>query len=162
MTLVPWSGLEEPPGLIKGDSVLDIGAGLRPMAWYTPAQHMCIEPHRPYAESLWKAGYNAICDHALHSLRFLTPGVYDSIFLLDVIEHLERDAGEQLLKAVHRLMAKQIVIFTPDGFMPQEHDAWGMGGEFWQTHRSGWVQEDFPGWVTKKVGPGFFAVWTRP
>ena len=150
--------IPRPEGFIECRTVLDIGAGLRPAAWHKPTVHMCIEPHRPYAEKLWAAGYQAICDHALHALRFLTPGDYEAVYMLDVIEHLERPAGEELLEAVQALKPKQIIVFTPNGFMPQSHDAWGMGGEHWQTHRSGWVPEDFPGWQITPYHPNFFAV----
>lgn len=142
-----FCALPRPEGLIEADTVLDIGAGIQPMGWYKPRVHMCIEPHRPYAERLWAAGYDAICDHALHALRFVSPGYYDAVYLLDVIEHLERGNGEALLRAVRDLEPKQVVVATPEGFLPQEGDVWGLGGEEWQKHRSGWMPADFPGWA---------------
>ncbi len=83
------------------------------------------------------------------------------IYLLDAIEHMTRPAGELVLKLAKALGPKQIVVFTPKGFLPQEGDAWGLGGEEWQRHRSGWKPEDFPGWyIEEYMGMQFFAVWT--
>jgi hypothetical protein len=164
--MIKPSECPRPHGLIECNRVLDIGAGIRPMGWYEPRTHMCIEPHRPYAEQLWLAGYNAICDHALHALRFVHPGDYEAIYMLDMIEHLDREHGKQLLQAVYHLHPKQIVVFTPYGFLPQSGDAWDMGGDFWQEHRSGWMPKDFPGWDIQMSEPplhaSFHAVWTRP
>lgn len=164
--MIKPSECPRPPGLIECETVLDIGAGIRPMGWYKPSVHTCIEPHRPYVEQLWAAGYDAICDHALHALRFIRPLAYDAIYMLDVIEHLERPLGKELLGTVYSLHPKQIVVFTPHGFLPQTGDAWSMGGEQWQEHRSGWMPRDFPGWQIELSKPplheSFFAVWTRP
>jgi hypothetical protein len=73
----------------------------------------------------------------------------DSVFALDVIEHLEKADGLRFLQQAERVARRQIVIFTPLGFFPQSYedpdkpDRWGMQGGYWQTHRSGWLPEDF-------------------
>jgi hypothetical protein len=64
----------------------------------------------------------------------------DCVFLMDVVEHLEKEEAIRLLKQTE-LYARYIVVFTPLGFMEQND------GE-WNTHRSGWLPEDFgKGWV---------------
>lgn len=65
----------------------------------------------------------------------------DCIFLMDVVEHLPKLDAINLLK-ITQMYTKQIVVFTPLGFMEQND------GE-WNTHRSGWVRSDFEdGWKT--------------
>lgn len=140
------SGLPRPEGLIEVDSVLDIGAGLRPMGWYKPARHVCVEPYGPYAERLQLDGYEVWGTTAQDALEHLTPGVFDAIYMLDVIEHMTRRDGAEVLQLALAARPKQIVVATPLGFYPQENDAWGLGGEHWQKHRSGWTPDDFPGW----------------
>jgi len=75
------------------------------------------------------------------------PKSVDSVFLLDVIEHLEKEEAIHLLKLTEEIARIQIAIFTPLGFMPQKHpdgkDAWGFDGGLWQEHRSGWEPDDF-------------------
>ena len=54
-----------------------------------------------------------------------------------------------MLREAERVARRQIVVGTPQGFYPQSYedpnkpDRWGMGGGYWQTHRSGWDFEDF-------------------
>lgn len=71
----------------------------------------------------------------------------DSVFLLDVIEHLDKNEGIRLLRETETIARKQIIIFTPLGFMPQNHsdekDAWGLEGGRFQDHKSGWTINDF-------------------
>lgn len=157
------SGLPAPQNLIHGERILDIGAGLRPMPWYKPAAHVCAEPHGPYADRLTAAGYDTWRVTASQALRLAGQCEFDVIYLLDVIEHMTREDGEKVLKLAQAREPKQIVVFTPIGFLPQEGDAWGLGGEEWQRHRSGWTQADFPGWYTETWGhQQFFAIWTAP
>lgn len=155
------SGCPRPEGLIEVDTVLDIGVGIRPMGWYKPGRHICVEPHPPYAEKLKAAGYEVWCETAASAVTTMlswTPGSIGAIYLLDVIEHMERADGTALLKVLPWLGAKQIVVFTPNGFLPQEHDAWNLGGERWQKHRSGWMPADFPGWRISFYEKNFTAV----
>lgn len=157
------SGLPEPKGLLHVARVLDIGAGLRPMPWFKPEQHICAEPHGPYADRLEAAGYKVWRRTAAEMLSAVRPGDFDAIYLLDVIEHMTREEGAAVLRAAEERQPKQIVVFTPKGFLPQEGDAWGLGGEEWQRHRSGWTPDDFPDWAIEEyLGMQFFATWTRP
>ena len=77
----------------------------------------------------------------------------DSVFALDMIEHLEKEEGHKLLEQAERIARRQIIVFTPFDFYPQPYDdsnnrdRWGMEGGYWQAHRSGWRPEDFgEGW----------------
>lgn len=155
--------LERPRNLIECDTVLDVGAGLRPMCWYRPRRHLCIEPFGPYADELCAAGYEVVqatALDALSSIRLANPAIY----LLDVIEHMEAGDGRRVIDAAMALNPTQVIVFTPWGFEEQHGDAWEMGGEFWQEHRSGWTPEDFPGWsITERNEEGhrgFIAMWT--
>lgn len=148
------SGLPRPLGVLEVDTVLDIGAGLRPMGWYKPAQHICVEPFLPYAALLRTAGYTVIQLSALAALYMQSLPQVDAIYMLDVIEHMDRLEGEAVLQAAQDLKPKQIIVATPVGFLKQEGDAWGLGGEYWQRHRSGWVPEDFPGWTISRYDNG--------
>jgi hypothetical protein len=86
-------------------------------------------------------------------MKILPDKSVDSVFALDVIEHMEKEDGLKFLKEAERVARQQIMIYTPLGFYPQTYDdpdksdRWGMGGGYWQTHRSGWSPEDFgEGW----------------
>jgi len=149
--------LPAPDDLLHVDLVFDVGAGLRPMNWYRPAHHICIEPHKPYADRLKAAGFEV---RNAEALDVLSSDTAEAVYMLDVIEHMTRETGIACIEAASRY-ARQIVVFTPAGFLEQHGDAWGMGGEVWQEHRSGWLPDDFPGWAIRSYGKGFMATWTR-
>jgi SAM-dependent methyltransferase len=65
-------------------------------------------------------------------------GSFDCVMALDVIEHLEKRDGLDLLRAMERLARRKVIILTPNGFVPQEaHD-----GNPFQRHLSGWSPEE--------------------
>ena len=152
--------LPAPQHLIKCATVLDIGAGIRPMQWYKPVTHECVEPHRPYAEKLIECGYTTYISEAAPFLLGMIQrkSVVEAIYMLDMIEHVEKAAGEHIIELAKLSATRQIVIYTPQGFLHQEGDGFGMGGEYWQKHRSGWTLQDFPGWIIESYGRGFFAI----
>lgn len=166
------------------DVLLDVGAGIRPQQFIRCRRHICIEPHGEYADILRGAGMEVIQAEAPAGLSAIDVGEpIDTVVSVDVIEHLEKDAGLKMVAELMRIATKQVVIFTPLGFMPQhgghQHDPWGMQGQHWQEHRSGWGPEDFPGWEClvdhefhrkaftgheheKHACGAFFAIWRRP
>jgi len=136
--------------------VLDIGCGINPQQCIRPLVHICCEPFDQYLQRLkekisdqYDRSYVLLRATWAEAVRFLPPKSVDTVFLVDVIEHIEKQEGLELLRSTEEIARRQIAIFTPLGFLPQKHpdgtDAWGMGGGAWQEHRSGWLPEDFDG-----------------
>lgn len=135
------------------DIVADIGCGIMPMNYFRPKLHLLIEPWKEYSDIISyryrddKSVLVLRCG-ALEALLALADRSIDSIFMLDVIEHLEKEEGHQVLVECERVVREQIIVFTPLGFMPQhmeagEKDGWGLSGASVQEHRSGWTPKDF-------------------
>ena len=127
--------------------ICDVGPGIRPQPFYRADFHLCIEPHEEYQNWLREKGYPVLPGTA----RDWLPGIDEVgvVYMLDVIEHMDKEEGLECVGLARR-KGEQVVIFTPLGFHEQayregEKDAWGMNGTHWQTHRSGWMPEDFPG-----------------
>lgn len=135
------------------DRVLDIGCGIRPQAYFKPYLHVCLEPYQEYIDILniryaRDPGFLILTGMAQETLKAIPDESFDSVFLIDVIEHLEKEDGVQLLKEMERIACRQVLLFTPLGFMPQHYevgdtDAWGLNGTEYQEHKSGWEPEDF-------------------
>lgn len=136
------------------DVVLDIGCGIMPQNFIKPVVHICCEPFDQYVTNLQKKINNECDRHHIiikatwaEVIKFFPPKSVDSIFLVDVVEHLEKKQALHLIKKSEEIVRKQIVIFTPLGLIPQKHDdgkdAWGLDGGKWQEHKSGWKPEDF-------------------
>lgn len=60
---------------------------------------------------------------------------FDACIALDVIEHLSKDEGILFLNQLELIARTKVVIFTPNGFMPQDNTEEGD----YQKHRSGWT-----------------------
>lgn len=135
------------------DTVLDIGCGIVPINYFRPKLHIMVEPFEEYRNILLHRHGNdksviVLKCGALEALQQFGDASVDSIFLLDVIEHLEKEIGVAVIAELERVAREQVVIFTPLGFMPQhmelgEKDGWGLSGIEMQEHRSGWTPEDF-------------------
>ncbi len=134
--------------------VLDIGCGIMPQKFLRPLVHICCEPFGQYVEVLqtktkdeYDRTYVIINAGWADAVRLFPPKSVDTVFLVDVIEHLQKEEALGLLKATEIIARRQIAVFTPLGFMPQQHpdgkDAWGLSGAQWQEHKSGWHPEDF-------------------
>lgn len=59
---------------------------------------------------------------------------FDCVVAFDLIEHLEKPEGLRLLDAMERIASKKVIVFTPNGFLPQG----ALDGNEQQIHRSGW------------------------
>lgn len=134
--------------------IADIGCGIRPQTFINTSKHICFEPHQQYIDHLknkltgeQRNKYSFInCDWQ-NAINHLEDHSVDTIFLLDVIEHVEKSIGLDLLQKTISKAVQQIVVFTPYGFIEQKHkdekDAWGLDGAKWQEHKSGWMPKDF-------------------
>lgn len=142
--------------ILPAKIVGDIGCGIRPQDFIEPLYHLCIDPHYQYLEHVrdkLKSGvnYSFVNVDWARAIQIFPKDSIETIFLLDVIEHLEKDPALTLIKQTEQIVTKQIVVFTPLGFIEQNHetekDAWGLDGGKWQEHKSGWLPEDFgEGW----------------
>jgi hypothetical protein len=150
------------------ERLVDVGPGIRPFDSFKASTHLCIEPHWEYVKVLSERGYPVVQATALEVL----PGLrnFETILFIDVIEHMTKADGWSCLYHALSCATKQVVVFTPLGFMDQsqigdEPDPWGYSGWEWQTHQSGWTPEEFRGWDVS-ISPryhgdqgAFAAVW---
>lgn len=139
----------------KNETVLEIGPGIKPMDFYRPKLHILVEPFQEYVEILEYRYANVKSVIIISAMaqemvpRFGTNSV-DSVFMLDFIEHTQKSEGIDILRHAERIARRQVVIFTPLDFIPQDgnhdkKDAWGLSGAEYQKHLSGWVPTDFKG-----------------
>jgi len=132
--------------------ILDIGSGIRPQTLVRPKVHICVDVCSEYINHL-KRHYPKRSLVLLQGdwgeiINIFPDKSVDTIFLLDFIEHLDKEEGKTILKKCEYIAMEQIVVYTPLGFLPQIHiegrkDRWEMNGSYWQQHRSGWHIEDF-------------------
>ena len=129
----------------------DIGPGLRPQRLQDCPVHILVEPWRPYADQLVSTYPDKLVVNSFATpyLGSMLDKSIDTIFLLDVIEHIEKEEGKALLEEALRVARVQVVVYTPLGFMPHEvHDTPSDWGDIphgsTQKHLSGWTPQEFP------------------
>lgn len=140
------------------DVVLDVGCGIVPQEFFRPRFRILMEPWQEYVDVLRfryadDPSVLILRQMALEGLRAFADRSVDTVFMLDLIEHMEKDVGRQVLIEAARVARQQVIVFTPYGFHANDAqdeqsglDAWGLHGMEMQKHRSGWLPEDFPGW----------------
>lgn len=73
---------------------------------------------------------------------------FDCVIAIDLIEHLTKEDGKKLIKKMEKIARKKVIIFTPNGFLPQgEYD-----NNPWQVHKSGWTVEEMQKKGYKVIG----------
>lgn len=135
----------------RGRHVVDLGAGLGAYhdSLVAAAAHVTmVDAFEPYLDNRRRRyGWRTTVVHSTIE-DFLQAGPlsrWDLLLALDVVEHMVHDDGRDLLSAIPRL-ADRAIIFIPEGKHPQTTDVYGMGGDYWQTHRSVWYAEDLEKW----------------
>jgi hypothetical protein len=127
------------------ESVLDIGTGLMDSLADSPCKtRIGLDAHRPYLEHRPIPDVVPVNASATELELLFVPGAVDLVTMIDVIEHFDRDAAVDVLAQARRVARRRVVVFTPRGEFPQSgYDAFGMGGEEYQRHRSTWEPGDF-------------------
>lgn len=139
--------------IVHGNVLLDIGCGIRPMRFYEPKTHICIDAFKQYTDILshaWNSEPNKVIinSDALDFVRQLPDQSVDCVLCLDAIEHIEKEKAKTLIDEFNRVARRQIIIGTPLGFFEQHHeddelDKWGVTHNPLQEHLSGWAPDDF-------------------
>ena len=63
---------------------------------------------------------------------------FDCVVALDLLEHLTKEEGNKLLKSVEKLAKKKVIIFTTNGYVPQQES----DNNPWNVHKSGWTTNE--------------------
>jgi hypothetical protein len=126
------------------DSVLDVGTGLMSSLELEPCRvKLGLDAHRPYLEQRRVPDAVPVNASATELERLFVPGAVDLVTMIDVVEHFSPDDARDVLRQAESVAARRVVLFTPRGYFPQEgFDAFGLGGEEYQRHRSSWEPED--------------------
>ncbi|MEA3366400.1 MAG: class I SAM-dependent methyltransferase, partial [Candidatus Hydrogenedentes bacterium] len=136
-------------------SVLDVGCGfgmwgflsrmyldvyqgrVQPDQWTTRIDR--LELFEPYIQEHHRTLYSSI---QIGDIRDLAPELdtYDLIIAGDVIEHLEKDEGDEVLDLLYDRAEKALLVNIPMGEGWEHPEQYGNPGEL---HRSQWAVEDF-------------------
>lgn len=124
------------------DSILDLGCGSNsPIRFIAPRKlTVGVDIHKA---SLTKSAKAKIHTKYKQSdvdkaVRAYTRGEFDAVIALDLIEHLPKKAGLDLLRGMEKVAKKKVIVLTPNGYIDQHDDE-----NKYQAHLSGWRPTDF-------------------
>jgi SAM-dependent methyltransferase len=122
------------------ESVLDLGCGpSSPLQYCKNIKYSVgVEPFDPYFKKTRK---RAIHTHYLakkiEDLNFPERS-FDAIILIEVVEHLPKQAGLEIIKKAEKWAKKKVIVSTPNDFLEQPvYD-----DNVFQKHLSGWSKEN--------------------
>lgn len=124
-------------------SVLDLGCGSdSPVKYCRVGKSLGVDAYeRAIEESRKKKIHDRYLLADISNLRF-SPKSFDAVLLIEVLEHLPKNEGEELLGRVEAWARKKVIITSPNGFFPQKSRK-----NPHQIHRSGWTP-----WEMRKKG----------
>lgn len=123
------------------DWVLDLGCGGQPYLSEPGQGRRFIGLESWYASCLTARSaprYQAVIQAQLPLIPARSKSV-DAVVFLQVIEHLPKDQGYQLIQEAERVARRRVILTTPKGFVQQEP----YHGNPYQHHLSGWSIQDF-------------------
>lgn len=126
--------------LYRSNSILDLGCGSNSPLQYINAYKVGVDGHRPSIILAKKnSTHNKFYDYDIQKIgNYFKNKTFDSVVALDLIEHLTKKDGFKLLAQMEKIAKKNVIIFTPNGFIKQQ----SVNGDL-QEHKSGWTPSDF-------------------
>lgn len=120
-------------------TVLDLGCGSNsPIQYCNVPFSVGVELYEPYLEESKKKNIHKQYIKAdIRKVEF-KPKSFDAVLCLEVLEHLTKKEGYELIKKMEKWAKKKIVITTPNGYIWQN----GYDNNPLQEHRSGWCVEE--------------------
>jgi SAM-dependent methyltransferase len=121
-------------------TVLDVGCGnSSPLKFLRRAHLVGVDGYAPSLDEARRDGTHD--EYVLGDVKkvgeLFGDRKFDACVALDVIEHLEKADGWRMLESMERLATKRVIIFTPNGFVPQK----SKDGDL-QEHLSGWTADE--------------------
>lgn len=126
-------------------TILDVACGLSLRSKFIPARaRVGVDIYDKYFKYIETNVPYTIVKGDVRNLRKLFPSKsFDLVIALDIVEHLHKDEAVEMIKQCEDIARVAVIIETPEGFIPQDMDILGYGGDEWQTHRSEWSLKDF-------------------
>ncbi len=126
-------------------SVLDLGCGpSSPLQYAKNIKYSVgVEAFKPYfEESRSRRLHSEYIESRVEAVDFPAKS-FDAVIMIEIIEHLPKEVGQEILRKAEKWAKKKIIISTPNGFLQQK----GRDKNVLQKHLSGWSLEEM-----KKLG----------
>lgn len=122
------------------ESVLDLGCGPSSAVQFCGPfkRSVGVEAYAPYLKlAEEKKTHDELICKNIQDLDF-PPKSFDAVIMLEVIEHMPKEMGLDVLRKAEKWARKKVIITTPNGFIAQK----SLDGNPLQEHLSGWSVEN--------------------
>lgn len=142
----------------KESTVLDLGCGYNSLIQYCdPKYSVGVENFADYIKiSKSKKIHNEYIQEDITRLEFPEKSV-DIVYCSEVIEHLNKNDGRELLQKMEKWARKKVIITTPNGFVSQDEYHKNPG----QKHLSGWDTQELTSLGYRVYGINGIKILTR-
>lgn len=127
--------------LCRMRSCLDVGCGKNsPLRLLTGTYKVGVDVYKPDVLFSKAQGHHDayVVMNALDIDSQFPPKSFDCVAALDVIEHLTKQQGSDLIRKMETIAREKVIIFTPNGFYEQHNP-----DNPYQEHKSGWTPAEF-------------------
>jgi 2-polyprenyl-3-methyl-5-hydroxy-6-metoxy-1,4-benzoquinol methylase len=122
-------------------TVVDLGCGRSsPLPYCGVPYAVGVDVHRGYFEddTCRARGHSAYLLADVRRVEFRERSI-DAVLALEVVEHLPKPEGWELIARMERWARRKVIVSTPNGFVPQPPDEKNSH----QEHLSGWLPAEF-------------------
>lgn len=127
---------------IGAKCVVEFGAGFfEKLAHVRASRLIGIEAHRAFIDNAVFHDCQKVEGNFLNFEGLLSEEDMDVAMFIDSLEHVTREEAFDLIRRVQKKFRK-IILFIPEGEHHSDHDPYGLGGDYWETHRSTWYESD--------------------
>ena len=128
-------------------SILDVACGLSLKSKFIPAQiRVGVDIYEKYFDHIEADVPYVVMKYDVRKLdEIFLPKSFDIVLALDIIEHIEKDEAQSMIKQCEKIARKAVILETPNGLVEQNLDITGHGGHEFQTHRCFWTDKELQG-----------------
>jgi len=125
--------------ILKSDTVLDLGCGYNsPIQYCNQKYSVGVEKFESYLQESKKKGiHNKYVKADITKIEF-KPKSFDAVLCSEVLEHLTKEEGTELIKKMENWARKKIIITVPNGFLLQDT----FDNNDLQKNKCGWNAEE--------------------
>lgn len=151
-------------GYIKPEyNILDIGCGNKAKTNYI--KNKLTKGTIKTLDAWEKTQPDYLIDVGKNDLPF-KENEFDTIIMLDFIEHLEKNRGFEIIEQCKKICKKHIAIYTPLWWTDNKKNVENPKGWYYNNHydlhQSLWKTEDFKDFKDLNYGANrFFGVWSK-
>ena len=124
------------------NSIIDVGCGRSsPLRFISADLLVGVDVYRKDLEEAKKLKTHDeyVVANAGKLREFFKPDQFDACVALDIIEHFTKEDGLRFIHDLETIARIKVIVFTPNGFLPQSR------------HEEGDYQEHLSGWETGKM-----------